>query len=57
MLTDSVPTFASIPFNTTIVEPKRIELTWAAVTGFGETGGDPVISYQLEFDHSQIQGL
>ncbi len=55
--TDSEPTFASIPVNTTIVEPKRVELTWPAVTDFVETGGDPVISYKLEFDHSFVDGV
>ena len=50
--TDSVPIFASTPFNTSIVEPKKIELMWPSVTNFAQTGGDPVISYQLEFDIS-----
>jgi hypothetical protein len=43
--TDSEPIFANIPVNTTIVEPKRIELRWDPAVSFTETGGDPVKSY------------
>lgn len=52
-----MPIFANIPFNTSVVEPKRVGLTWAPVTDFVLTGGDPVISYHLEFDYGLQEGL
>jgi hypothetical protein len=40
-----------------MVEPKRIGLSWAPVTDFVNTGGDPVISYLVEFDKSLQEGI
>lgn len=50
---DSVPLFMNIPqvdYLGNKINPKWIELTWAGISAWAETGGDDVVYYELSWD-------
>ena len=51
VVADSVPTFMN-PLNNVLIDdktPKSMSVSWNTITSSGDTGGDPVTYYELQW--------